>query len=238
MSATAVAQDALDSAKQMVKDMPLQRVWGAIAQDASNYIWTAGPWRWTLGVLTPITLTAAAQEFTVASPPSDFLRLEQCYTSDGTSLNRVQPVSSLPTSSTLTRVPTYVAISGITAATPSQIRFDALYPPIPSGSTPKFWAWYKKIIPDVQDNLTTPGALVMDDDYYQIFREWVLYYAYRYADDQRAGGANVTVNAQGDRQLAYSGQLAVARAALEELRREELVLYDFPITPSPQKNQG
>lgn len=222
----------------MVKDMPLNRIWGDIAQDASNYIWTAAPWRWTIGVLTPITLTAAVQQFTVGTPPTDFLRLEQCYTSDGASLNRVQPVSSLPGSATLTRIPSYVAISGITNSTPSQIRFDSLFPPIAAGTTPKFWAWYKKIIPDIANNLSLSGALVMDDDYYQIYREWVLYYAYRYADDQRAGGATVTVNAQGDRQLSYSGQLAVARAALEELRREELVLYDFPLTPSPIKNQG
>lgn len=236
MSATRVAQDALDFSKQLIKSMPFDRVWDQIAQEASNYIWIAAPWRWTMGVITPITLTAASQTFTVASPPSDYLRLEQCFISDGHTAREVKPVSSIPGAATLTRQPNYVATNAISGATPSQIIFEALYPVIPVGQTHQFWAWYKKIVPNLINNLQTPGALLMDDDYYQLYTEWVLYYAYRYADDQRAGGATVTVTAQGDRQIAYSGQLAVAHAALEELRRSELILYSFPKTPSPEKD--
>lgn len=236
MSATLIPQDALDSCKQFIKSMPLETVWGMVAQDASNYIWTAAPWRWTIGVLSPITLAAAVQEFAVASAPTDFLRLEQCFVSDGTNLRPVKPVSCLPGSMTLVRQPNYVAISAIIDSTPTTIRFDSIYPPLGNNINHKFWAWYKKTAPLLAGVLTTPGALIMDDDYFQIFREWVLYYAYRYADDQRAGGAQVTTNAQGERQLSYTGQLAVAKAALEELRREELVLYDFPQTSSPIKD--
>ena len=220
----------------MVKSMPVETVWASIAQDASNYIWTAVPWRWTIGVLSPITLAAGVQEFTVASAPTDFLRLEQCYASDGTTLRAITPISSLPGSATLTRQPNFVAISSITGSTPAQIRFDSLYPNLGMNTTHKFWAWYKKIAPILAGSLNTPGALVMDDDYYQIYEEWVLYYAYRYSDDQRAGGAQVTVSPEGKRQLAYTGQLAVAKAALEELRSQELVLYKFPETPSPMKD--
>ena len=236
MSATRKPQEALDFAKQLVKSMPFDRVWDQIAQEASNYIWTAAPWRWSVGVISPITLTANTQNFSFVSAPTDFLRLEQCFVSDGTTAREVKPVSSIPGSATLTRPPNFVAVTGITASTPSQISFEALYPAFPAGKTPEFWAWYKKIVPTILDALNTPGALVMDDDYYQIYTEWVLYYAYRYADDQRAGGAQVTVTAQGDRQIAYSGQLAVAHAALEELRRSELVLYSFPKIPSPEKD--
>jgi len=236
MSATYIIQDALDFVKSMVKNMPIQTVWGAIAQDASNYIWTAAPWRWTIGELSPITLTAASQEFSVVSPPSDFLRLEQCFASDSTTLREIKPVSSLPPSATLIRQPNYVAISAITAATPATIRFDSIYPALGMNAVHKFWAWYKKIAPVLVSDLDTPGALIMDDDYFQIFRDWLLYYAYRYSDDQRAGGAQVTIAANGDRQIAYTGQLAVARASLEELRRQELVLYRFPETPSPMKD--
>lgn len=236
MSATAIPQDALAFTKELIKSMPFDRVWPQVAQDASNYIWTAAPWRWTIGVLSPITLTAGSQEFTVTSAPTDFLRLENSFISDGSSLRAVKPVSSLPGSATLIRPPNYVSISGITNSTPSQIRFEALYPPLGNNTTHKFWAWYKKTAPLLADALNTPGALIMDDDYFQVFREWVLYYAYRYSDDQRAGGAQVSINSRGERQIAYTGQLAVARASLEELRQQELVLYDFPQVPSPIKD--
>lgn len=236
MSTTFQVQTALDFAKQMIKDMPFERVWTQVAQDSSNYIWNAAPWRWTIGSLAPITLTANAQEFTVATPPSDFLRLEKCYEADGTTLNPIKPVSTIPGTANLTRPPNYVCISAITDSTPTTIRFESLYPTIPAGRTPKFWAWYKKTAPILTDALDTPGALIMDDDYYQVFTEWVLYYAYRYADDQRAGAAQVSVSPEGARQIVYTGQLGVARAALEELRQQELVIYAFPDTPSPMKD--
>lgn len=219
----------------MVKDMPYDRVWTEAAQDASNYIWTAAPWRWTVGSLAPIPMVAGVQELAVVTPPTDFLRLEKCYEADGTTLTPIKPVSTIPGSANLTRPPGYVCVSAITGSTPTTIRFDALYPALGT-RTPKFWAWYKKIAPIISNDLNTPGELVMDDDYYQIFVEWVLYYAYRYADDQRAGAAQVSMNAQGEKQIAYTGQLGVARAALEELRQEELVIYSFPETPSPEKN--
>lgn len=236
MSATRTPQDALDFSKQLIKSMPFDRVWDQIAQEASNYIWTAAPWRWAVGVISPIPLTAGTQTFNYVTPPTDFLRLEQCFISNGSSAREVKPVSSMPLSATLTRPPNFVSTSSITSSTPSQISFEALYPAIPSGQTHEFWAWYKKIVPSLVGQLNIPGALVMDDDYYQLYTEWVLYYAYRYADDQRAGGAQVTLNSQGERQIAYSGQLAVAHAALEELRRSELILYSFPQTPSPEKS--
>lgn len=236
MSANAIPQDALAFAKEMVKSMPLDRVWGQVAQDASNYIWTAAPWRWTIGVLTPIALVANQQDFTIVTPPTDFLKLEQGFISDGSTARAVKPVSALPASSTLIRQPNYVAISSIIDSTPSQIRFDSIYPALGNNTDHKFWAWYKKTAPVLAGTINDPGALVMDDDYFQVFREWVLYYAYRYSDDQRAGGAQVSTNSQGQRQIAYTGQLAVARASLEELRLLELVLYEFPQTPSPVKD--
>lgn len=236
MSATFTPQLAVDYAAQMIKSMPINTVGSLVCQQASNFIWTAAPWRWTIGTLSPITMVAGNQEHSIVSAPTDFLCLEQCYEADSISLRAIKPVSSLPPSATMTRLPNYVAISSITNATPATIRFEALYPSIQATKTPKFWAWYKKIAPILSADLNTPGALIMDDDYYQVYTEWVLYYAYRYADDQRAGGAQISVTPDGKKQTVYTGQLGVARAALEELRQDELVLYSFPVVPSTIKD--
>ncbi len=235
MAATLTPQAALDYAKEMIKKQPLERVWALIAQQASNYIWIAAPWRWTIGTLAPITLTSGLQSFNVVTEPTDLVKLERAYIMDGTSVRPVTPVSAIPASAIIIGNPNFVSYTVVNAGTDT-ITFDSLYPD-PGVKTPQFQAWYKKSAPLLASVLNTPGALVMDDDYFQIFAEWALYYAYRYSDDQRAGSATVAVTPTG-KQMQYSGQLGVAQAALEDLRQQETVIWQFPTpNPSPMKDR-
>lgn len=218
-----VPQTALDFSKEMIKQQPFDRVWSLAAQSALNYIWDAAPWRWTIGTLSPILLTAGLQNFDVVTQPTDLVRLERCFITDDVSTRPVQPVATIPNGTVITGPPNFVAyIPGVTA----KIRFESLYPDIGT-KTPQFQAWYKLDVPLLAAQLGVAGVLGMDDCYYNVFQEWVLYYAYRYADDQRAGAAQVQTSAQG-RQIAYTGQLGVAQAAIEELRQQELVIWTFP----------
>lgn len=220
MAATLAPQDALDFAKEFVKSMPFERVWEKVAQDASSMIWTAAPWRWSVGTLVNTTLAAATQDFTITKP-NDFLRLERCYVTDTVTSREVKPVSAIPATAILTGFPNYIAyVSGTT------VRFDTLYQPLSgSGGTNYLIAWYHKSAPIINNsNLTTAGVLVMDDDWYWVYRAYVLYFAYLYADDQRAGGARVSLS-DGKRQIEYSGQLATCMAAIETMRNDETLIW-------------
>lgn len=235
-SLTATPQDAIDYATSFVKDMPLDQVAPAIVQDVSNEIWGAAPWWWTIGTLSPITLTDGLQNHTVVSPPTDFNRFERCYINNTKTQRSVVAVSLVPPNPTLTGLPNFVAyMDSDQSTTPAEIWFEKLFQS--GGLVWKFWAWYKKTAPLLATALSTPGALLMPDDYFYVFREGVLYYALKWATDARAGGAQVEVGGNGQRTIAYSGQLGVYRAAIEEMRRQETVIRDFVDEASiPLKN--
>lgn len=234
MASTFTPQDALDYAKIMVSNMPVDVLFPQIAQDASSSIWTAGPWRWTIGALTPFPLASGVQNFSVPAPPADFLRLDRCYISNSVTMRPVKAVSSIPINALIEQLPDFVAYVPSIAS----IFFDSLFGPVAASDVWRFYAWYKKQAPVITAaNIGTAGLLVMDDDYYWVYREWVLYYAFKYAYDARAGGATVTIGPDGRAQVQYSGQLACARAALEELRQYETVQYAFPeANPTPLKS--
>lgn len=226
MSATFIPLDAWQYAFRFVSDSNLASVQTMILQDAASRIWVAAPWRWSVGVLTAVPLTANTQNFTVTLP-ADFLRLEKPWLSNGIMDRSLIPVSSLPVSD-LEALPNFVTI---VAGSPAKVWFDTLFGPITSGETWNFRATYKKVSPDLTASVGTPGALVMDDDYFWVYREGVLYYAYKYADDSRAGGATVAMTANGGRQIQYSGQLAVFMAGIEEIRQKEELLWAPPGVP-------
>ncbi len=226
-SLTLTPQDAIDYATEFVKSMPFSRVAAQVAQDVSNEIWGAAPWWWTISTLAPITLTDAVQKNNVVSPPSDFHRFETCYISEGKTKRSVKALAQVPDGATLTGLPNFVAymdVDNTPTTTPAQIWFEKLF--ATGGRTWKFWAWYKRTAPLLASAMTTPGALGMPDDYYYVYREGVLYYAFKYATDPRAGGAQVTTQG-GNRTVAYTGQLGVYRAAIEELRQQETVVQAF-----------
>src|SRR5262245_15511792 len=125
----------------MIKNAPLETVWTAIAQDASDMMWVAAPWTWTISTLAPITLSAGSQYFTVSAPPSDFQRFEKCYNSNGTYIEELTPVSVPPNSPTQPIRPKFVAY---VPGSPTRIYFETLFPNIPTGETWKFFSWYKQ----------------------------------------------------------------------------------------------
>ncbi len=233
MAATRAPSDALTYVTAMVKNMPVMRdVAPSILQDASDYIWMSAPWRWTVGALTPTTVTVGVQTFNVTSPPADFMRLERAYVTNNVTSRPVVPVGFLPSAVLIQGQPNFVQY--IDGGTP-QIRFDTLFPPVGT-EVWKFWAWYKKTSPDLLTDNGVPGALVMDDEWFWVYNQAVLYYTYLYADDQRAGGSTVMVSPQGQTQVQYNGQLGVVNAAINTMRLGELLVPTFPeLNPNPMK---
>lgn len=213
MAATYAPNDAFTFAKTMVKSMPLDDVKVQILDDAAKMIWHAAPWRWTVAAFPDVTVAANTADYTV-SIPADFLYLQESYLidegTDGTP--RVLEVLPALSAGTIKGQPSSVSVSGTTLS---------LYPiqgAIKSGSSLKVISSYKKICPKVTSGTaSTAGFLVMDDDWFWVYNSCVLYLAYKYADDQRAGSA--TINSAG--QWQFTGERAVAEANIALMKERE-----------------
>lgn len=212
--------DAVTFSKIMIKSMPIDTVgsWRYYVTDfISSLLWTAAPWKWTLGTLSTINVIAATTDYAV-TPPADFLYLNKANISDGNQTNELKIVSALP--STITQI-----------GNPSQVAYlDAsntvrVSPKPPTSYSQTLTMLYKKQPPKITaSNYGTAGALVMPDCYYPVFNAGVQWMAYQYSDDNRAGGC--TVDGEGKRQ--FTGQLGVFQGMIAEMRLAEKVTLDYP----------
>jgi hypothetical protein len=210
MASTLAPQRAFDYAKHFIKDMSLEKVGPQILDDVSKIMWMAAPWRWTLGSLPTVTLIAGTQDYTITFP-GDFLYILDSYVSDGTIAPRDLKVEAfLPNSITTVGQASEVSAQG------TLLRVGPIPATFPT-TGPTLISRYKKTAPQLTAaNMATAGTQVFDDEWFWVFQEGVLWRAYLYADDNRAGGATV---AKG--QVEYTGQLGVFQAALQFMRETE-----------------
>ncbi len=221
----------------MIKRMPFTDatvgVYVDALQSASSMIWMAAPWRWTIGVF-PNTAAVAAGASTVSlTAQSDFLRLEKVNLNNDVQIKELTIVNILPAAPTQVQMPNFCAYK----ATGPALQFETK---MPTGiNNYKANVWYKRQAPVITaDNYTTAGLLEMDDDYWWVYEECVLYWGYKYADDPRAGGAQVEEAANGPK-ITYSGQRAVAEAGIQYIREREELVSMFPsLNPNPLQQKG
>lgn len=232
MAATYKPTDASAYAKLLVKNMPLGDVEVRILEAISSMIWMAAPWRWTLGSMPAVTLTANTQDYTVAIP-SDFLWLVDPYVASGS--NTPQPLSAepvLPTDVKVVGQPTKIAVIG----TPGGSGTYRVMPKLGSVASPapQIISLYKKAPPSITAATKgTAGQLVMGDEWFHVYEAGVLWLAYMYADDQRAGSAQVDP-ATG--KVMFSGQRAVFEAGI--LRMKEVEPLQLTEPKSAQEGRG
>jgi hypothetical protein len=69
------------------------------------------------------------------------------------------------------------------------------------------------------------------DDWYYVYEDLVLYEAYKYADDPRAGDARV----QGEEEPTMTGQLGTAYNGIREMRLREPQLQTKVFQSSKEK---
>jgi hypothetical protein len=231
MAATERPIDSLLWAQQYIKNMPLYRVQNEVLNDAARHFWSAAPWRWTLGNLPTALLVNAQQDYTVTLP-SDFEYVEQANLILADKLTKeLEIVPFLAVESTKFGQPGQIAVTG------EGVSGNYRLSPTPqgySGTLPSVTGIYKKQYTKLTETtIFTAGALIFPDLYIDAFRHAVLYYAYKYADDQRAGnvqfaGTNTT----------YTGQRAEMESAIEEIRqREPLPLIDVQTAQNPKKQK-
>lgn len=226
MAATRVPAEALELARQFLKQMPVERVIEAL-DSVHKRIWMAAPWRWTVGVCQPVSLTAEESDFSLVSPPADFLYILKAYVWDGESMTELTPEPALPSGTTQKGNPNKIAY--VPGGTP-KFRIHPVFGSLNAAKTYRLLVWYKKTAPVLTgEDLYTAGSLVMDDEWFNVFEEGVLWKCYQFGDDPRAG--NVAMQ-QG--QAQYSGQRAVFEDSLNFMRSVEPMLTQFMRESSPE----
>lgn len=224
MASTLRPIDAIEYAKRFVKDMPLEDVQWRILDDVSKYLWMAAPWRWTLGLVGQILMLNGQQDYTLAVP-ADFLYPIYAYYGDGTSPNMYLEIEPK------------LASTVIQQGNPTRLSYEGsntwrLYPnPVISG-TKVINIFYKKIAPVLTPkNIYDQNVLILDDEWFWVYEEGVLWKAYLYADDPRAGSAQMDSRGQ----WQYSGKRADFESAIQKMReREKLPIFGFQTAPDPK----
>tara|TARA_R110000868_G_scaffold153995_1_gene379982 strand:+ start:1612 stop:2304 length:693 start_codon:yes stop_codon:yes gene_type:complete len=212
MAATKTPQDAFDYVKSYLKGMPLSAISPEMLDQVSKRMWMAAAWRWTIGSLPAKTIVTNTQDYTITTP-SDFLLLFNGFISDGANVYRdiiIEP-----------QLPEDVKVVG----NPSRVSFEGsstyrLFPKpgtIPNSPAQQLILRYKKMAPVIDTPaMTEPGSLIFDDEWFWVFCEGVLWKAYLWGDDNRAG--NVTVSPNG---IQYTGQAAVFQDAIKTMAEHE-----------------
>lgn len=229
MAALYTPSTAVAFAKSFIKKMALDTasnptVAYQVADLVNSLMWFAAPFYWTLGQLGNVTLTASAQDYATPQQPSDFLYLHRCFVTDGTNQNWVTPVSQLPTTDVQVGNPSQVAY-----ITTSGANIGVRFWPKPAAAEARTAVLQYKRSPGIisSANFATSSAFAWPDIYYPVYQEGVLWQAFRWADDQRAGGA--TVDEAGKTQ--YTGTLGSFMALLWEMRRAEKLQAEYPGQP-------
>jgi len=207
---------AITLAREFIKSEPLERVQVRICDQVAKMIWMAAPWTWTVGNLSTATMVVNQSDYTIGSFPADFLYLHRALlhnTTGGKMIRRLTIAENLPTqASEIPGIPRVIAYAGSSVVRVYPVYGTSGLP----GTTTKLISWYKKAMPaTTAATIDTAGSLVMDDEWSWVFEEGVLWKAYQYAFDQRAGGA--TTDSKGNAQ--YTGQLGAFMAALETMKR-------------------
>jgi hypothetical protein len=218
MAATKRPMDAIDYCKRFIKNMPLEQVQIEIMDQVNKIMWMAAPFRWTVGTLSPISLASNTQDYTLA-PPADFLYLMNAFISDGTTTPRnldVEP--TLPADVKIIGDPTRISYVGSNTFRVSPKPGTLVAP------TQQIISFYKKTSPLlIETNVNTAGSLIFDDEWFWVYCSGVLWMAYLFGDDQRAGGASIDVT---NGRYQFTGQRAVFEANMQIMKnRDTLPLW-------------
>lgn len=230
MASTYKPIDAIDSAKAMIKGMPIERVQIRVLNDVCSMLWLAAPWRWTVGALEDIELESAEQDYSITMP-SDFLYLQSSYISDNAgNIPRILNIEPYIVPAGKVGTPTRIALIS-TEEEDDVITGNFRIAPVP-GNIPTGWtvnSLYKKTAPVLKNsNINNAGLLVFDDEWFYVFVSGVLYYAYLFGDDQRAGGAQIDPSSG---KVTFSGQRGVFEANILQMKQREKLMGMDTVQP-------
>lgn len=216
MAATIPVIDGIDYAQRYIKNVPLTPVQTKLINEVNTIMWMAAPWRWSLGSLPTFNLAASTQDYTI-NYPADFL-----YAVDGSIIvsngdgdeRDLRVVPTLPTAvgyvGQVNRI-SYPAAAGAVGGT---VRVAPK--PAQVNGTQTVLGLYKKS-PTLYTNATIfTSALPCGDEWFHVFQSGLLWKAYQYADDGRAGDAVIS-----GEKMQYNGARGQFEANLQDMMSRE-----------------
>jgi hypothetical protein len=210
------ADEALDYAKQFVKKTRIDatEVKARLLDDAHKMLFMAHPWSWTLGAAGVVTFAASTQDYVTAA--ADFLRIQWAGRTDNDRMIDLGIAPQLPAHTAYVGPPKKIAHVSTAGA-----NITVRYWPTPT-TTDKSLIIYKKTATEITAaNSGNPDVTDFPNEFQPLYQELVLYKAWQFWRDPRAGDAQI-VKGGG---VAYTGQLGVVRALIEEYRSGEPILY-------------
>lgn len=243
MPSTYTYQNAIDLVRKFIKDVPLSTssVDIMLCDRINSVTFGAYPWRWTLASFTAITLVDGTQDYSLAAADATTAsggvwqivrgRLRRTdLTPDEWRELEVRAFLAPE----LTRKGGLESIKLVAYDEASnKLRFDKAAD-VPTGVTLQFEGEFKKNPTKItllsQKPHEVGGVSTFPDQYFDVIVEGLLWKAYQYTDDSRAGSV---VYVKGTSQ--YTGQLGVFHDALMWMARQEDQGYGtdlvFPTEP-------
>lgn len=210
MASTKKPIDALNFARRMVKNMPVQEMWVEMTNDVLARIWMESPWSWTLGAFPNVNLVPNNADYAVAIP-ADFLYLRDGDISSTTTKRPIQVVANIPEDSKPGQ-PTVCCVLG----DPGEEGILRVYPqPVVSGET--LSSLYKRSFTKFTKEALYTTTIPLPDEWYHVFVSGILWQSYKYADDGRAGEAS----SRNDGTFSFNGQRAQFESDLIKMRNRE-----------------
>lgn len=201
--------------------MPLEQVRPAIINRVAYYMWMYAPWRWTIGSTPTITLASSTSDYTI-NYPADWLYAIRATQTDGTNSERpLEIVPSLETNVGFVGNPSQIAYTGTASQTGGPVRVSPK--PGTITGTQVVVGLYKKVMTAFTSQTIFTATLPFDNEWFWVFEEGILWQAYLFGDDRRAG--DVVADQNGN--VKFSGQRGVFEAALTIMKdREKLLLIN------------
>lgn len=218
-ASTYTPNNALAYAKLFVKNSPIDNATIApqLLDTAYRFLWMLAPWSWTLGALSIVTFSSGVQDYT-ATDPEDFLRLEWAGRSRANDrMEDLSIVAALPSDTAYKQPPVKISVVSISGG-----NINLRFWPTPNNSSERVFSLYKKVSTKIVAGNQASAVLVFPDEFFPLYQEIVLMKAYQYLQDQRAGSAQV----DGRGQFAYTGQLAIVMAMVEQYKKAEPILLN------------
>jgi hypothetical protein len=201
-----------------------------ILQNASDRLWMFAPWRFSIGELDQVALVEDQQDYTITDP-GDVMYPVRAEVRKSGQRNQSDTLRVVHNLASQTSMKGPFRDVGLTSATNLRLR------PVPSGLESGdlgiLFTWYKKENIEIvetgagagQANDDNAAALLFDDEWFWVYQELVLYYSLFFIGDTRAGAVRLDVQ-ETRTATSYSGHLAQAMDALQQMARKEVVFLD------------
>lgn len=205
---------AIEYAKKLTKNMPMDRISLDIQNEVLYRMWMAAPFRWTVESLPSFDLVANTSEYNIDFPDDFLYAIQSVITNGEGHEEKLDIVSSISQDVGYVGRPSKIAFLG-SAGESGVVRISPL--PAQVEGTEKVIGLYKKTCPSITTSSQfLESSLPFSREWFRVYKCGVLYLAYHYSDDRRAGETNFN----GER-VVFTGARADFELGLEEMRKRE-----------------